>query len=593
MQKLYFLFLVLAMFMSCKKEEVVQTNDKYATLKLQVWDEFKTNALDSVKVVFPELNKSYTLKKGKPYISDLPKQDLKAEISKSGYIDVSKRFDFSKRDTINDNIIMPYDDMILTVPTDSLYASHQSKSFSFTARRNKGFNIIAPDWIRVDTLSEKAFEIKINIRFLQNKTNENRTANIILKNGESKRTIPLFQFRKNRIESVYVELGDISKWEANMIDPLDNIGYIRSTSDYCLSEITGKSLKNKTVSFASGCARIGLGMTYEFVTQNRGGLDTVRFKFNGYDKKIDMHKYHSGIWNLYPLGSNDYIFFTNDAGKRIGTIDLERFEIINDPKVSFDTRNLLFNNYNGSFYLTSTDDKLRRIDVRNGQVLEEIQFTPQPNDHPQSPYVIPEEVVFNKNGMAFLTLLGNNITGRNVATLDIANKNKFELITGYLYAYYYSGLTVMPNGVDFGMKENYRGLFTWDPIKKVSEFVYDEITILPFQDLAFHEKQLINYKTKAAIGQPIQGNYWQSDTKNKLIYAFIWDQQYTTWIVCYDLNAKELYRRPFFYDTGGSSYVKLAGNGKYIVYYNGYSEELFRFSIDFFKGKTKLENWEL
>lgn len=593
MQKLYFLFLVLAMFMSCKKEEVVQTNDKYATLKLQVWDEFKTNALDSVKVVFPELNKSYTLTKGKPYISDLPKQDLKAEISKSGYIDVSKRFDFSKRDTINDNIIMPYDDMILTVPTDSLYASHQSKSFSFTARRNKGFNIIAPDWIQVDTLSERAFEIKINIRFLQNKTNENRTANIILKNGESKRTIPLFQFRKNRIESVYVELGDISKWEANMIDPLDNIGYIRSTSDYCLSEITGKSLKNKTVSFASGCARIGLGMTYEFVTQNRGGLDTVRFKFNGYDKKIDMHKYHSGIWNLYPLGSKDYIFFTNDAGKRIGTIDLERFEIINDPRVSFDTRNLLFNNYNGSFYLTSTDDKLRRIDVRNGQVLEEIQFTPQPNDHPQSPYVIPEEVVFNKNGMAFLTLLGNNITGRNVATLDVANKNKFELISGYNSVFYYSGLTVMPNGIDFGMKENYQGLFTWDPIKKVSNFVYDEISILPFQDLAFLGNQLINYKTKTPIGQPIQGNYWQSDTKNKLIYAITWDQQYTTWIVCYDLNAKELYRRPFFYDTGGSSYVKLAGNGKYIVYYNGYSEELFRFSIDFFKGKTKLENWEL
>ncbi|MFC3354959.1 hypothetical protein [Sphingobacterium zeae] len=145
-------------------------------------------------------------------------------------------------------------------------------------------------------------------------------------------------------------------------------------------------------------------------------------------------------------------------------------------------------------------------------VLEEIQFTPQPNDHPQSPYVIPEEVVFNKNGMAFLTFLGN---------------------------------------------------------------------------------QLINYKTKTPIGQPIQGAYWQSDTKNKLIYAITWDQQYTTWIVCYDLNAKELYRRPFFYDTGGSSYVKLAGNGKYIVYYNGYSEELFRFSIDFFKGKTKLENWEL
>lgn len=187
---------MLAICISCKKEDIVQTNDKHATLKLQVWDEFKTTALDSFKVVFPELKKSYTLTRNKPFINDLPKQNLTAEISKSGYIDVSKQFDFSKRDTINDNIIMPYDDMILTVPTDSLYASYQSKSFSFTARRNKGFNIIAPDWIRVDTVSEKAFEIKLNIRFLQNKTNENRTANIILKNGESKRTIPLFQFRK-------------------------------------------------------------------------------------------------------------------------------------------------------------------------------------------------------------------------------------------------------------------------------------------------------------------------------------------------------------------------------------------------------------
>ncbi|WP_294183068.1 hypothetical protein [uncultured Sphingobacterium sp.] len=158
---------------------------------------------------------------------------------------------------------------------------------------------------------------------------------------------------------------------------------------------------------------------------------------------------------------------------------------------------------------------------------------------------------------------------------------------------FYNNFDLGYNGIDFGMKENYQGFFTWDPIKKVSNFVYDEISILPFQDLAFLGNQLINYKTKTPIGQPIQGNYWQSDTKNKLIYAITWDQQYTTWIVCYDLNAKELYRRPFFYDTGGSSYVKLAGNGKYIVYYNGYSEELFRFSIDFFKGKTKLENWEL
>lgn len=120
--------------------------------------------------------------------------------------------------------------------------------------------------------------------------------------GKANELFRYSNFAKNRIESVYVELGDISKWEANMLDPLDNIGYIRSTSSYCLSEITGKSFKNKTVSFASGCARIGLGMTYEFVTQNKGGLDTVRFKFNGYDKKIDMHKYHSGIWTYIPSG---------------------------------------------------------------------------------------------------------------------------------------------------------------------------------------------------------------------------------------------------------------------------------------------------
>jgi len=38
--------------------------------------------------------------------------------------------------------------------------------------------------------------------------------------------------------------------------------------------------------------------------------------------------------------------------------------------------------------------------------------------------------------------------------------------------------------------------------------------------------------------------------------------------------------------------MKLAENGKNIVYYNGFSEELFPISIDFFKDKTKLENWE-
>lgn len=591
MKKIFALLLVLTLIVSCNKKDSVEPANKYAVLKLQIWDEFSTTALDSVKVVFPELKKSYTVTKNKPYISDLPKQNLTVEIRKTGYIDVNKQFDLSRRDTINDHIIMPYDDMVLTVPTDSLYASYQSKLFSFTALRNKGFNIIAPDWIRVDTATEKTFEIKINIRFLANKSNEHRHANIILTNGESKRVIPVFQYRKNDIESVFVELGDISKWEVNMIDPIQNIRSIQSKNQICLSEITENSFKNKTVSFSTGCARIGMAMTAEIVIQNKGGLDTARFKFNGYDKKIDLYKYHNNLWNLYTLDGNDNIYFTINEGKRIGTIDLDKFEIISDPKVNFNTRNLVYNKYNNGIYITSTDDKLRRIDVRSGEVLEEIQFYPQPDDHPQSPRLTPSEVVFNKNGLALVTLIGQSISGMHIATVDVANKNKFESITGYLSAYSYQSLTVMPNGIDFGMKQNYHGLFTWDPIKKESNFDNSEISILPFKELALLEHQLINYRTKARIGQPIPGYSRMYDTKNNFIYSLTSDQQQNTYIVCHDHNANELFRKPIFENSSGSSYLTLAGNGKYLVYYNGYSEELFRFSIDFFKGKTKLENW--
>src|SRR5690606_15202885 len=107
-----------------KKEDISDKKPDTGVLSFMIWEEFKTKQLDSVHVVISTLSKNYFVTKKDPIIRDLPKGNFDLRIYKEGFVDVKKSYDMSGGDTIRDNIIMRYDELILSVPTDTLFAGH-------------------------------------------------------------------------------------------------------------------------------------------------------------------------------------------------------------------------------------------------------------------------------------------------------------------------------------------------------------------------------------------------------------------------------------------------------------------------------------
>lgn len=589
-KSIYFLTLLL-LFGACKKEDLVDKEPETGVLNFMFWDEFKTKQLDSVRVVISALSKDYLVTRKNPIIRDLPKDKFDLRISKEGFLDVEKSYDMNGRDTIRDNIIMQYDELILTVPTDTLFAGHHKKTFPLVAKRNKGFTIESPEWVMVDTISERPFEISINIRFLANSDDEDRKGELVLKNGGSKRVIPLYQYRRNRIESIFATVANQSTYEVNFRDPLNEVSYITTSGSLCYPTIQSRNLKGRQLTFSAGCAGLHRGIAFHIHTKNRGDMDTLQFRFQGYDAMIDLDEYKQRLWNYKTLGSDKYLYFTDNENKRIGTIDLDKFEIVRSKTYNFVTRFLAFNPHNQSIYVTSTDNKIRRIDSQNGQVLEDIAIPILSDDHPSYPRNIPEEIQFNKNGFGLFTAIGNNNSGSNLYYLDTKKNNEIRQVDGYTSAYYYSKLTLMHNEVDFGMDQNQGSFYSWSPGSGQFKYYGMYMSIFPYGNLALRYTKLANIATDEDIGD-LHSHVVQFDRKNKVIYAMVQDLQRSTWIAQYDLNARELYRIPMPYPDYSGGWL-VSGDGRYIIYYDYYNNRLLRFSTDYFKGKVKLQNWEV
>src|SRR5690606_17723506 len=129
MKKNIYFLTVLLLFGACKKEDISDKKPDTGVLSFMFWDEFKTKQLDSAHVVMSTLSKNYFVTKNDPMTRDRPEGTSGLRIYKEGFVDAKKSYDMSGGDTIRDNIIMRYDALTLSVPTDTLSAGHHKKSF--------------------------------------------------------------------------------------------------------------------------------------------------------------------------------------------------------------------------------------------------------------------------------------------------------------------------------------------------------------------------------------------------------------------------------------------------------------------------------
>lgn len=586
----FFIFLLFLTLISCKKEtntDITLDIDN-ASIGFNFFDEFRQNQIDSVEVFFPEINKKHVLSSGKT-ITNLPAKDIKAIISKKGFVTQEIIYELSKSKTINDNIILVYDSFILEMPTDTLYAGHRGKQFSFSVRRNNVFEIEKPNWVKIDTLFTGSHSIKINIEVEENAENNHRFGFITFKNKDSKIKTPVYQLRKNRIESVFIEWHDQSSFEVNLIDSIDKISSITTSNSYCYPNIENTTLQsNKSITFKSGCNFITQGITYNLTVQNLGGLDTLSFRFQGYDEKLDMNQYNeNGFWNWKILGSNstNNLYYTNDAGREIGCIDLNTFKVTSRSKFNFPTRHIAYNSFNKQYYVTSTNNILRKVNPTSGQILEEIFLSPIPDDHPESPKVIPEEVQFNKNGLGLMVNIGNNISGSNVFSINTADKNKITRLNYFGSENYYSSVALLYNELDFSIRQ-YSRLFLWKTSNNTFESYYDTYVFTPFNNLAIYENRFLNTVTHQIYGDPIYGHIYAFDKVNNLIYSHTQDQQRSQWITYYDLYGKLLNKIPTT-----SIDMKIDNTGKYLIFWVSSKNSIYRIRTDYFKKKMELKNW--
>lgn len=583
------LYLILFVFIltACKKNDPIVSKDE-AMLSLSFFDELKSKQLDSVLVTFPEIDKNQLITQKQSSISGLPKKDLKALITKPGFIDQEFVFELSKRDSIRANFLLKYDDLILTIPTDTLFASYNKKAFHFEVLRNNSFEILKPDWISVDTTALTKHKMKISIQIQKNDRPFNRAENIVLKSSNSKRVIPVYQYRQNKISSVYAQLANLTKFQVNLVDPIDKVNGIIMSSGGCLPGSMPIHHENLKIEFTSTCIGVLRGATYSILTSNRGGTDTLKFRFQGYDSLIELGEYNDFVHSFKIFSNSSSVIFT--AGKKLNSIDLESFHVDEVLTFPFQLNNFTYNEFNNSYYINSGDNIIRRVNPKTNQVLEEITLLPTATDHPQRPKNIPLELAFNKNGLGTLITYGKNISGNTIFTIDAKKQHELKEITMLSNVHSYHNMNVQPNKNDF-IFSAYDYIILWDPSKSIIKQESIDFRLTPFENTELRDGKLFNSITYEKYGEYISPYYATFDTKNSLIYSQTQDLQRNTWIVCYNSSGKEMNRIPFIY----SDYYRwiLSANGKYIIIYNSVKNSFYRFSTAYFKSQTALTNWQI
>lgn len=517
------LFFITAITSSCKKENLEKSN--ITLLKLTFWDEFLSKKVDSVKLEVLNSNEVHVLTVTNPQINNLPKNIIKARISKPGFVTQDYTIDFTNRDTLNDNIILKYDKFILDIPQDTLFASASSKKYNFTVKRNTSFSIQKPNWIKIDTTSTSKHAINISISLDQNKGSEHREGEIVFNHNGSRRIVPVFQYRKNKILKAYATVGEELKIQLELADIITQSPQIRKLGDLCLTEIKINKITDKNIDFTSKCVVLTSPLDFKIIINNKSGQDTLDLNVKFYDKVITLNPYVEQINKLYANTDLSNIFYGSDKNNHIGEIDINEFVIKRRIKVPITPNNIVYNAFNKLHYAYGRDNKIRIIDLNSGTILQTFEILADPSsDHPEAPYIYPESLVFNKNGLGLIVTSGIGISGNGLRSIDSKNGHKIQALDNLGHT---EGAQLLPNQIDFIINEAHSNEHTiWQVDNNKFTKDLNKYYFLNHKSWVVNQNNdILDFQTKKIITQELPFRALVIDREREVFYG--WTGQYS------------------------------------------------------------------
>jgi hypothetical protein len=568
MRYVYIIILFAALIVSCKKGGEVE-EPKSTYVKLTFWDMFINAKIDSVNLEILNLDKVHLITHANPIVKDLPRTLIKARISKKGYVTKDYTLDFSSRDTLIDNVVLSYDKFILDVPQETLYANSSIKRFSFKVKRNSGFNIQAPSWVKVDTSRISPYEIGITINTTENTGAAHREGEIVFSKGESRRIIPITQYRKNKLHSASAKVGETLSVHLELMDDIVDAPNILKLGYHCLTDIKYEKVDGKNIHFTSSCVNLTTPLEFKIYVKNNGGLDTLDLTVKFYDKVIALNPYEEQMSVFYNKIESPNLFYGAVEAGHIGEIDINEFVIKRRFKLPEIPTDIVYNAYNKSYYALGRDNKIRIIDVPNGVVLQTIEIPVDlKTDHPQYPYIYPGSLVFNKNGYGLMVTGAKGASGNGVRSIDSKNGHKMVVLDdlGHL-----EDVQQLPNQIDFLINEahsNYHFIFDVNT-KKFTHSLH-RFYFLQHKSLAINQhNDLVNYDTNQKISYGLSFRSSVLDKERELWYG--WTGYYSSnYLGIMDFQGKILNKIPAY-----QSNFFLTKDAKYLIFASS-NGDLFR-----------------
>jgi hypothetical protein len=142
-----------------------------------------------------------------------------------------------------------------------------------------------------------------------------------------------------------------------------------------------------------------------------------------------------------------------------------------------------------SYYLLSDDDKIRKIDIQNGAILETVTMPIDPiKDHPQYPNIIPKSLVFNKDGFGLVTTGSIGSSGNAFRSFDTKNNNQVDFIFQDMGLTNTEVVSLMPNKVDFLINMAYSNQhMIWNTQQMVIVYNLGKFYLIQYKYWAFNQ----------------------------------------------------------------------------------------------------------